>query len=144
MLETWLAENNPSRIGDAEFAALGERLAPIPDSRLRRLLRESGAPLAPFVRGVEQDSFESLERTLLALEREYAEAPGRDRARACRRIVIEAKDHARLAARKAAPERRAVKEEMVLWMLTWLENPAAFPVWLRLRQSTLKQCPQIR
>ena len=142
MLQTWLAENNPSRIDDAEFAAVRERLAPIPDSRLRRLLRESGVPLSPFARGVEQGSFESLEQTLLALEREYAEASDRQRARACRRMVIEAKDHARLAARRAGADRRAMKEEMVLWMLTWLENPGAFPVWLRLRQSTLKQWPE--
>jgi hypothetical protein len=140
MLEAWLAENNPSKIGDAEFAALRERLAPIPDSRLRRMLRASGAVLSPLARGVEQDSFESLERTLLALLCEYQAAQGSPRARACRRIVIEAKDHARLAARG---DRRAIKTEMILWMLTWLENPEAFPAWLRLRQSTLKQCPRI-
>jgi hypothetical protein len=53
-----------------------------------------------------------------------------------RRLVIEAKDHARWAARK--PERRTEKEEMALWMLTWLENPPLFPQWVRLRRQTLQ------
>jgi len=26
------------------------------------------------------------------------------------------------------------KEEMVLWMLTWLENPGVFATWLELRK----------
>jgi hypothetical protein len=51
-----------------------------------------------------------------------------------RRLVINAKDHARWAARK--PEKRADKEEMALWMLTWLENPPLFPQWVRLRRQT--------
>jgi hypothetical protein len=49
-----------------------------------------------------------------------------------RRRVIEAKDHARWAAR--SPAKRDQKEEMVLWMRTWLENPPLFPVWARLRR----------
>ena len=50
-----------------------------------------------------------------------------------RRVVIEAKEHARWAARK--PERRVEKEEMALWMLTWLENPPLFPQWVQLRRK---------
>jgi hypothetical protein len=47
--------------------------------------------------------------------------------------VIAAKDHARFASRKE--EKRPEKEEMILWMLTWLENPPVFPEWVRLRRA---------
>jgi hypothetical protein len=77
-----------------------------------------------LVEGVRQSSLEELERTLLALL-------ACDRA-AARRLVIEAKDHARLAQRRGAD-----KEEMIRWMLTWLETAEAFPVWLRLRKNQL-------
>lgn len=89
-----------------------------------------------------QDSFEELERTLVALEREYSAAViagEHERARACRRAVIEAKDHARLVGRnpRTEPVKAAQKEEMMLWMLTWLENPAVFPAWLALRKAAV-------
>jgi hypothetical protein len=48
-----------------------------------------------------------------------------------RRLVIAAKDHARLAARN--PEKRADKHEMNLWLTTWLENPPVFEEWVLLR-----------
>ena len=34
-----------------------------------------------------------------------------------------------------AAEKRAQKEEMVQWMLVWLENPAIFPQWVKLRRA---------
>jgi hypothetical protein len=127
-------------IAETHWQELLERLAPISESYLRRLLRASGALLSPLVEGVRQDSFAELERTLLAIGREYAQARAagdRDRARACRRLVILAKDHARWALRnsRTPPDKKARKEEMVLWMLTWLENPEAFPPWLTLRKK---------
>ncbi len=110
---------------------------------LRRLLRDSGAPLAPLVEGVRQDNFEALERTLLALEGEYEQARSAGdaaRQRLCRQAVIEAKQHARWAMRRApaSPERRAEKAEMIEWMLVWLENPEVFPVWVRLRKKAAR------
>jgi hypothetical protein len=54
-----------------------------------------------------------------------------------RRLMIAAKDHARWAARK--PEKRAEKEEMALWLLTWLENPPLFRQWIRLRRQALQR-----
>ena len=95
---------------------------------LRGLLREAGVPLDPLVEGVRQDSFDSLERTLAALAREYA-AGDRGVKDACRAAVIEAKDHARWAL-KRHPE----KQEMIEWMLVWLENPRIFETWVRLRR----------
>jgi hypothetical protein len=121
-------------VTEAEQAELRARLAPISDSYLRRLLRASGAPLEPLVAGVRQDSLEELERSLLAIGDEYARAQAAgdgERARRCRRLAIEAKDHARLALRRG----RAEKEEVILWLLTWLENPGVFPAWVGLRKT---------
>lgn len=94
---------------------------------LRRLVRECGIPLDPLVEGVRQSSLGELERTLLALA-------ASDRA-AARRLVIQGKDHARLALKRLSGAERAGRQEMILWMLTWLENPDAFPIWLRLRKK---------
>jgi hypothetical protein len=50
-------------------------------------------------------------------------------------MVMESKAHARLAAanRKLAPERHAEKQEALLWISTWIENPPLFAVWLNVR-----------
>jgi hypothetical protein len=103
----------------------------VSEGYLRKLLRESGVPLAPMVEGVRQEDFESLERSLVALLDEY-ESGDRERRAQVRKLVIQAKDHARWAARNE--EKRAVKEEMVLWMVTWLENPPVFREWVALRK----------
>ncbi len=66
----------------------------------------------------------------LLYEYEHGDAARRARVR---RLVITAKDHARWASKKEA--KRAEKEEMVLWMLTWLENPPLFAEWVRLRRA---------
>ncbi len=131
-LRRWLERVRPARIGEREWAMLHIELAPVSGSTLRRLLRESGVPLAPLVEGVRQENFEALESSLLSFLEEYerSDAAGRT---SIRRVVIEAKDHARWAARN--PEKRAEKNEMALWMLTWLENPPLFPQWVRLRRE---------
>jgi hypothetical protein len=122
----------PARIGEGEWDELRRDLSPISASYLRRLLRDSEVPLLPLIDGVRQDSFEALEVSLRKLLDEY-EAGDAARRTSVRRLVIEAKDHARWAARN--PEKRAEKEEMALWMLTWLENPPLFPQWVRLRRA---------
>jgi hypothetical protein len=119
------------RIGAAEWTALSAELNGISASYLRRLLRESGVPLDPLIEGVRQETFEALESSLLKLLAEY-ESGNAARRQSVRKLVIEAKEHARWAARK--PERREDKVEMALWMLTWLENPPLFPQWVRLRR----------
>ncbi len=128
----WLERERPARIGEREWAMLHVEIGPVSGSHLRRLLRESGVPLAPLVEGVRQESFDALESSLLNLVKEYE---GGDLAyrTSLRRIVIEAKDHARWAGRQ--PDRRAEKAEMALWMLTWLENPPLFPQWIKLRRQ---------
>jgi len=96
--------------------------------------------LAPLVDGVRQESFEQLRASLTALAEGYA-AGDPETARRARRLVIEAKDHARWAARspKTSPEKKAEKEEMISWMLTWLENPGVFSTWVRLRDREQEQ-----
>jgi hypothetical protein len=131
----WLERERPARIGENEWAILRAEIGPVSAGYLRRLLRESGVPLGPLVEGVRQETFEALESSLLNLLEEYERGDVARRA-SVRRLVIEAKDHARWAARK--PERRIEKEEMALWMLTWLENPPLFPQWVGLRRQSLK------
>jgi hypothetical protein len=129
-LAAWLARIQAAQIGEREWDQLLRMLAPISESYLRKLLRDSGLPLAPMVGGVRQGGLDELEASLLALLTEY-EQGDRVRRAAVRRLVILAKDHARWAMRKS--REAADKEEMILWMVTWLENPPLFPEWVRLR-----------
>ena len=134
LLQNYLAEANPATVTEVEWREIRGRLAPISEGYLRQLLRASGRPLAPLVDGVRQESFEQLRSSLIALAEVYG-AGDPQTARCSRRLVIEAKDHARWATRspKTSPEKKAEKEEMISWMLTWLENPAVFSTWVRLR-----------
>lgn len=133
-LANWIARARPGEIGEAELANLRRLLAPVSESYLLKLLRDSGVPLAPLVEGVRQGSLEELERSLSTLAREYSSADALRR-KAIRRLVITAKDHARWAAR--SPEKSAAKNETILWMTTWLENPSLFEDWIKLRRPRL-------
>jgi hypothetical protein len=153
-LENWLSHRGGGQcpaapIGEAEFAGLLTSLAPISESYLRKLLRDSGAPLTPIIAGVRQATLAELEASLLALLDEYERGDPPRRA-AVRRLVITAKDHARWASRKSPPgsssespstepasNKPANKSEMILWMVTWLENPPVFREWVKLRQIEL-------
>jgi hypothetical protein len=121
-LDEWLAAHRPAIIGVPERDSICAAIGPISQSYLKKLLRESGYLLAPLVEGVRQESLDALEQSLLAMP---ADRDGR-------RCVIEAKDHAKFAL-KNHPE----KEEMILWMITWLENPAIFEQWVKLRRVKL-------
>ncbi len=131
-LTAWIDREQPREIGEPEWESLLRMLAPISESYLRRLLRGSGIPMSPLVEGVRQESFDALEASLLRLLAEYEHADSRRRL-SVRRLVMAARDHARWASRKDA--KRAEKEEMMLWMSTWLENPPVFPEWVRLRRA---------
>jgi len=128
----WLERQRPARIGEKEWAMLHVELGEISGSYLRRLLRESGVPLAPLIEGVRQETFDALESSLLNLLKEYEGADLAYRT-SIRRLVIEAKDHARWAGRQA--DKRREKEEMALWMVTWLDNPPLFPQWVKIRRQ---------
>jgi hypothetical protein len=135
LLRAWLAEHQPERIGDAEFTAIATTLAPVSERYLRELVRAAGVPLEPLVEGVSQHSLEDLERTLVGLLDEYE----RGEQRRARSAVILAKDHARFALRRlpATDERVVVKQEMLLWLMTWLENPPLFRDWVVLRKRQM-------
>jgi hypothetical protein len=128
----WLERVKPARIGQKEWTMLRVELDPVSGSTLRRLLRDSGVPLGPLVEGVRQENFDALESSLLNLLAEYESGDATMQA-TVRGLIIEAKDHARWAARN--PEKRGEKQEMSLWMLTWLENPPLFPQWVKLRRQ---------
>ncbi len=133
-LVRWIEEHRPASIGEAEFAALRAALAPVSESYLRKLVRESGVPLDVMVEGVRQTTFDDLEASLLKLREEYERSDAAHRM-AVRRLVITAKDHARLAAR--IPDKRSEKEEMILWLTTWLENPPVFAEWVKIRRDIM-------
>ncbi|MDX2154358.1 MAG: hypothetical protein SFV54_26695 [Bryobacteraceae bacterium] len=126
-----LEQRRPAVIDEAEFAFFAATLG-ASGSWLRRALRDVSLPLGPLVEGVRQESLESLERTLSALAVEYEHRP-----EDARQLVITAKDHARFALRRLEGEPRLIKEEMLLWMMTWLENPAVFAGWVGLRKRAL-------
>ncbi|MFB3825798.1 MAG: hypothetical protein ACE15B_03480 [Bryobacteraceae bacterium] len=140
----YLAARGPAAITGEVWAELLRELAPISESYLREVLRETGLPFEQPWAGVRQKSFEELEHSLKELGQVYTEAGAagrRDLARYCRRVVIAAKDHARFAARspRLSPVKRAEKEEMVEWMLVWLGDPQVFPEWVRVRRLRLEE-----
>ena len=123
-LSEWIQHHQPSLIGPIEFEELARELRPISESYLRKILRDSGVRLAAIIDGVRQSNLGELELSLLALLAEY-EAGDADKKRTVRKLVITAKDRARWRH----------KEENLLWLTTWLENPPLFPAWARLRRS---------
>jgi hypothetical protein len=128
----WLRSQGASRVDEALAARLREAFPGVSATTLRRALLESGLELDPLIEGVRQDSLDHLERTLLALAREYERGDAARRA-AVRQLVITARDHARLASR------RKPKDEELLWLRTWLENPPVFADWVRLRRRACQR-----
>lgn len=136
-MQEWLAARQITRIEEATRDEMARDLAAAPD-RLRIAFRQLDLPLAPLVEGVRQDSFSHLERTLLQLAALYEQsAPAQQRS--IRALVITARQHACWALRssRATPQARSEKQEMELWMHTWLENPTLFATWLPLRKRAI-------
>jgi hypothetical protein len=135
-LSTLLVREAIPLLDEKAAVRLRAELPAMSDRMYRDLLRDCGLPLSPLVEGVRQDDFVHLERTLLLLAQEY-EQGDLARRKQVRSAVIEAKNHARLAAanEKVSGEKRAEKDEMVLWTLTWLENPSIFELWVGLRKA---------
>jgi hypothetical protein len=138
-LREHLALHQPAAITEAVWLELLMHLAPVSESYLRDLLRETGLPFDQPYSGIRQHTFEELEQSLREMQRVYGEAVAaglRERARYCRRQVIAAKDRAKFLAAnpRTSPEKKAEKEEMAQWMLVWLENPEVFPAWVEARK----------
>ncbi|HYO81586.1 MAG TPA: hypothetical protein VES20_09305 [Bryobacteraceae bacterium] len=129
-LHTWLQEQRPAIVDSAVAEEIRRQLHPVSESYLRELLIESGFALAPEVEGVSTTSIEDVERTLLALAGCYAAGH-----RQVRSLVVEAKTRIRWAIAKSTDaEKRATREEMLLWVMTRLENPDLFAMWVELRK----------
>jgi hypothetical protein len=131
----YLAEAQPARITETVWRALLARLAPVSESYLRELLRDTELPFDQPYAGIRQHTLEELEdslREMLAVYLEANAAGDRERARYCRRQVIAAKDRA-----KFLVPRNPAKEEMAQWMLVWLENPEVFPAWAEARKKQM-------
>jgi hypothetical protein len=138
-LREFLAAERITAIGEAEWQAALRTLAPVSETYLRDLLRQTGLPFAQPYAGLRQKSFVELEHDLRAMLEIYAtamRAGDRQQARYCRRQVIAAKERARFVARnpKTPTEKKAEKNEMAQWMLVWLENPEVFPAWVEIRK----------
>ena len=138
-LREYLATGPVARITEAEWTDLLQRLAPVSESYLRQLIRDTGLPFDQPFAGIRQHSLEELEDSLREMLQVYADAVAagdQQRARYCRRQVIGAKDRARHVgyAAKTPPAKKAQKEEMVDWMLVWLENPGIFTAWMDARK----------
>lgn len=132
-LQEWLAAAQPPSITESVWRDLLKRLAPVSESYLRDLLRNTGLPFDQPWAGIRQHTFEELEQSLRDMLRVYQEAllaGDRDRARYCRRQVIAAKDRAKFQVKK-----KPGKAEMADWMLVWLENPDVFPAWVEARKK---------
>ncbi len=137
-LAGYLRQQALEQVTEANWAAIQAEFHDASEGYLRRLVRDSGLPLAPLVEGVRQSTLPELERTLRALELEYSTASAErntTRATACRHLVMDARDRARWASRKTTDRaKHSEKEEMIGWMLVWLEHPPAFPTWVTLRK----------
>jgi hypothetical protein len=138
-LREYLAADSPPAVTEIVWGELLLRLAPVSESYLRELIRATGLPFDQPFAGIHQHTFEVLEQSLRDMLDVYTKAMAagnRERARYCRRQVIGAKDRARFLAQnpRTTPERKALKQEMVQWMLVWLENPEVFPTWVEARK----------
>lgn len=141
-LRDYLAAGQLPAIDETVWLDLLTKLAPVSESYLRELLRQTELPFEQPYAGIRQHTFEELEQSLGEMLGVYVDAKAagnRERARYCRRQVIGAKDRARFLARdsRTPPEKKARKTEMVEWMLVWLENPEVFPAWVEARKRAL-------
>lgn len=138
-LRDYLAERQPAAITGDVWRELRRALAPVSESYLRDLLRATGLPFDQPWAGIRQHTLDELEESLRGMRtvyREAVESDDRERARYCRRQVIAAKDRAKFLARK-----NPAKQEMVEWMLVWLEDPEMFPPWVEARRKQLPAGP---
>ena len=122
-----------SEIGESQWNAIVAAIPNISPTDLQEL----EIPVAPPWFGVRQHSLDQLQISLDALSDVYATRP--DLRRFCRDQVIAAKSRARHASRnqRVVEIKRQIKAEMAEWMLVWLNDPALFPVWVRVRRDIL-------
>jgi hypothetical protein len=128
-------------VDETVWETLKRDLAPISESYLRHLIKQSGHPMTPIVEGVNMSTREDADRTLQALAAEY-ESGDPHRRKLCRALVLETKERIRWQLRrssqsgKPAADPQEFRQELLLWVSTWLENPAIFPEWIAIRRTS--------
>jgi hypothetical protein len=132
--DAFLAGRDWTAIHSTEWELLRQTFA---ETSLREWLSAAGIPVDQPYRGVETGSLDALEASLIAMTELYE----RDAAarKHCRATVIAAKDRMRFASKnqKVDAAKRALKAEMVEWMLVWLGDPSMFPSWASVRKSVI-------
>lgn len=141
-LREYLETVRPLRITETAWRDLLAQLAPVSESYLRDLIRQTGLPFDQPFAGIRQHTLGELEESLREMQKVYSEAAAagdRERARYCRRQVIAAKDRARFLSKSSRfpQDKQKLKEEMLDWMLVWLENPEVFPSWVEARKRVI-------
>jgi hypothetical protein len=133
-----LAENRWTAIQSTEWELLRHNFS---ESSLREWLAEAGIPVDQPYRGVQTKTIEALEESLVAMTELYVGVS--DARRVCRATVIASKDRTRFASKneKVELDKRALKAEMVEWMLVWLDDPAMFPAWAAIRRKVKHSSP---
>ena len=81
-------------VDETVWETLKRDLAPISESYLRHLIKQSGRPMTPLVEGVNMSTPDDAVRTLRALAAEY-ESGDPYRRKRCRALVLEAKERIR-------------------------------------------------
>ena len=81
-LRDYLAANQPAAITEAVWQELMMRLAPVSESYLRDLLRDTGLPFDQPYSGIRQHTFEELEQSLLGMLQVYRDSVASEQARA--------------------------------------------------------------
>jgi hypothetical protein len=122
-------------VAEAEWADLKAALPDVSETTIRTSIMNSAISIAQPWRGVGQHTLDDLESSLREITAVYASRP--DLRRYCREQVIGAKDRARAASLSARVDagKRALKAEMVEWMLVWLGDPSMFPSWASMRRE---------
>ena len=150
----YLARSQPKCVSEAEFNAIRreviatlKRQRPPSDGYLMDILlttevdidRSLGGIPADLRNKVHTSSYEHAKASLLVMAKEYADAADAARAEDVRRTVRRAKDRVRLLLRGSlSPEKRQAKQEILEWMLVWLENPLVFESWIEIRTRSMR------
>jgi len=125
-----------------QWFELHARFPDTSDAIIRAAIAGCGIDFEQPWRGIAQHTFGELEISLLEYSRIYSEVgPLRGY---CRQQVVAAKDLARIVSRSERVDamKRALKAEMVDWLLVWLSDPLLFPTWVELRRRRLKELRQ--
>ncbi len=85
---------------------------------------------------VKTGSLTETRKSLIAMSNEYKQATDQLHAKDIHRAVIYSKEHIRLSlGSKISEEKRTEKQEILDWLLVWLENPRIFENWISVKDG---------